>query len=234
MRRRHSITAIAATALAVAAPAAAAPKVDQLVVAADGTADQQRVKAPATRVPVGGKRCGVAAATPLAALVESGVGPLRFRDYGSCSRRAADSAGLYVRSIAGDRAKGRKGWVYKVGNKVGTAGAADPAGPFGRGRLKAGTRVTWFFCTLRGGGCQRTLGVKPRALGGGEVQVTVRAYDDFGRGKLVKGATVHADDATAATNGRGRATLQLDPGEAAVWASAKGRVRSFEEAVDVR
>jgi hypothetical protein len=232
--RRRALTAAAAAALAVAAPADAAPKVEQLVVLADGTAKQQRVKTPATRVPVGGKRCGVAAATPLAALAKSGVGPLRFRDYGSCSRRPADSAGLYVRSIAGDRAKGRKGWVYKVGNKVGTAGAADPAGPFGRGRLKAGTRVTWFFCTLQGGGCQRTLSVKPRALGDGAVQVTVRAYDDFGRGKLAKGATVHAGDATAKTNRKGKATLELDPGEASVWATAKGRVRSFEEAVAVR
>ena len=30
------------------------------------------------------------AATPLAALVRSGVGPLSLRDYGSCSKRPAD------------------------------------------------------------------------------------------------------------------------------------------------
>jgi hypothetical protein len=234
MKHRHSITAIAAAALAVAAPAAAAPKVDQLVVFRDGRANQQSVRAPATTVPVGGKRCAVAAATPLAALVKSGIGPLRFRDYGSCGRRPADSAGLYVRAISGERAKGRRGWVYKIGNKVGTAGAADPAGPFGRGRVKAGTRVTWFFCTLRGRGCQRTLAIKPRPTGDGAVEVTVKGYDDFGKGRAVKGATVHAGEETAKTNRNGRATLQLEPGSAEVWASAKGLVRSYEEAVDVR
>jgi hypothetical protein len=64
--------------------------------------------------------------------------------------------------------------------------------------------------------------------------VTVRGYDDRGRGKLVKGATVHAGSATATTDRHGRATLQPGAGSTTVWAGAKGLVRSFEEAVEVR
>ena len=40
--------------------------------------------------------------------------------------------------IAGERNRGQDGWVYKVGRRAGTAGAADAAGPFGNGRGCAG------------------------------------------------------------------------------------------------
>jgi hypothetical protein len=226
--------ALTAAALAPAAAQAASPTVEQLVAFKDGSVKQKRVRARASTARVGGKRCSVGAATALAALVRSKVGALNINDYGSCSGRARDAAGLYVRSIAGERAGGPNGWVYKVGNKVATAGAGDPAGPFGRGRLRAGNRITWFYCRMKASACQRTLGVKPRAQGGGALKVTVRAYDDRGRAKLVPGATVHSGGLTATTGPDGSATLQLAPGQARVFATAKGRVRSFEEAVDVK
>ena len=230
--------AVAAAAVAALAPAAEAapPRVEQLVVFRDGSAVQRTVTARATLASVGGRRCAVGQGTPLAALLRSGVGPLRLRDYGECSRRTADSAGLFVTTIRRDRNRGQNGWVYKVADRVGTAGAADPAGPFGRGRLRTGARVTWFYCRMsaRSASCQRTLGVKAAALGEGMVRVTVRAYDDRGRSRLQPGATVHAGDLTATTDSDGTATLRLPPGRAMVWASARGLVRSFEEAVDVR
>ena len=240
MRQAPSTRAIAAAALAATALAApiasadAAPRVHQLVAFRDGSAKQKTVHARAARARVGGTRCAVGAATPLAALIRSRPGKLRLRDYGACSKRSADAAGLYVASIAGERARGANGWVYKVGNRVATAGAGDPSGPFGRGRLHTGARVTWFYCRMKGGGCQRTLGVKTKALGGGEVRATVRAYDDRGRSRLVRGATVHAGGRTARTGADGSATLDLAPGRRRVYATHKGQVRSFEEAVDVR
>ena len=59
--------------------------------------------------------------------------------------------------IGADLNRGQNGWVYKVGRRAATAGAADPTGAFGNGRLRRGQRVTWFYCRLRAGGCQRTL-----------------------------------------------------------------------------
>jgi hypothetical protein len=241
MSRRNAIRATAAVALATAvlAPAAAhaaSPTVGQLVAFRDGSAEQRQVTAHAATARVGSRRCAVAAGTPLAALVRSGVGPLRIRDYGECSGRAVDAAGLYVASIAGERARGQNGWVYKVGNKVATAGAGDPSGPFGRGRLREGQRVTWFFCRMnvRTSSCQRTLGLAAAATGGGTVHVTVRAFNDRGRSRPRAGATIHAGVATATTGSDGTATMTLPRGRAALWASAPGTVRSFKEAVDVR
>ena len=52
--------------------------------------------------------------------------PFRLRDYGACSRRARDAGSLYVRQIGPDRERGRDGWVYKVGSRAGSTGAADP------------------------------------------------------------------------------------------------------------
>ena len=236
-RRTGSIAAAALAAAALAPGAAsAAPRVHQLVVFKDGSAKQKKVTTEGTKVRVGRKRCGVPAATALAALVRSRVAALKIKDYGDCSPRPSDAGGLYVRQIRRDRARGQNGWVYKVGNRVASAGAADASGPFGRGRLKRGARVTWFYCRLsnRTNSCQRTLGVKARALGGGRLRATVRAYDDNGRSRLVRGATVRAGGKVAKTNARGAATLQLEPGRRRMWASAKGRVRSFEETVVVR
>ena len=241
MSRRTAIRATAAAALAAAAVApaeatAASPTIGQLVAFRDGSAKQREVVAHAATARVGDRRCAVGAGTPLAALIRSNVGPLRIRDYGECSQRTVDAAGLYVAKIRGDRARGRNGWVYKVGNKVATAGAADPSGPFGRGRLREGQRVTWFYCRMRvrTSSCQRTLGLTADATGGGTVRVTVRGYDDRGRGRPRGGATVHAGVATATTASDGTVTMTLPRGRASLWASAPGAVRSFREAIDVR
>ena len=233
---------VAAVALsAAAAPAsayAAAPRVDvRVVYPPNGEYDQKTaIKAAATTVRVGSRRCAVGAGTPLAALVRLVGRQAHVRDYGSCSKRARDAAGLYVLSIGGDRAKGMNGWVYKVGQKVAPAGAGDPSGPFGRGRLKTGDRVTWFYCRMRRstGGCQRTLGLKAEPLGDGQVRVTVRSYNDSGRSKPAANVLAQSGDTGARTDAKGVATLTLPPGFARVHAEAPGLVRSFEEPVEVR
>src|SRR5207247_5007607 len=137
-------------------------------------------------------------------------------------------AGLYVRKIGPDAARGQNGWVYKVGQKLGTAGAADPAGPFGNGRLKAGAQVTWFYCRYdqRAHGCQRTLGLTVAAPGGGVLQVTAKAYDDQGRAVPARGATVHAGGAVATTDANGNATLTVAPGTYDAFAHGPGPVPS--------
>jgi hypothetical protein len=220
-------------ALLAASPAtAAAPVVEQMVVFRDGDAVTRTVAAKQVRVRVGGRRCTAGEGTALAALVRSRVGRLGLRDFGSCSTRARDSAGLFVSSIKGERNRGQDGWVYKVGNRGATAGAADPSGAFGRGRLKRGQRVTWFFCRLRDGGCQRTLALEARPEPGA-VSVTVRGYDDEGRGAPVEGATVSAGSVTAVSGADGRATLALPPGRHRLVAEKDGLVRSFGERVVV-
>ena len=226
MTSRTGIRVFAAAAVSAAAlaPAAQAATLQQLVVFRDGSGVQKSVSSGATTVRVGKRRCAVGKSTPLAALIRSRVGPLKLKDYGSCSKRPGDAAGIYVASIAKDRARGANGWVYKVGNKVATAGAGDPSGPFGRGKLRAGARVTWFYCRMstRTASCQRTLGI---ARAGDTV--TVSSYDDRGRAKPVAAATVHYAGGTAIADANGVA--QLPPGSTHVWAEAPGTVRSFEE-----
>jgi hypothetical protein len=228
----------AALVAAVVAPgaAAAATNVDQLIVFRDGSALARRVDARATTVRVGARRCAVPARTGMAALVRSKPPGLKLRDFGSCSSRARDAAGLFVSRIGSDRNRGQDGWVWKVNNKLATAGAADPSGPFGRGLLRDGARVTWFYCRLNPatGSCQRTLTVKPVANGGGSLTVTVRSYDDRGRSKLVAGATVTAGIATAQTDAQGVARFAgLAPGVAQVHATAAKAIRSHSVAVTV-
>ena len=215
------------------AASAAAPVVNQLVVFRNGQAVGRRVRASAVSVRVGRRRCAVGAATALAALIRSRPGAIGLRDYSSCSRRAADAGGLYVRSIRRDRARGQNGWIYKVGNRLATAGAADPTGPFGRGRLRGGQRVTWFYCIYRRG-CQRTLALRARDEGGGVLSVRVRGHDDAGRGVPVAGARVSAGGQAAMTDGSGIARLRVAAGRHVVRASKPGLVRSFGERVTVR
>lgn len=239
IRLRVAVT-LAVTAAGVAgaqgtAAAASPPVVRQIVVFRDGTAPQSTVRARELTVKVGSRSCAVGAATPLAALVRSDVATLRLRDYGSCSSRARDAGGLYVSAIGPDRAKGQSGWVYKVGTKLAVAGAADPTGPFGRGRLKADQRITWFYCklALATGACQPTLGLKATPQGGGVVSVLVRAYDDEGKATPAAGATVRVGDVTATTDDQGRATLTLAPGRRRLTAEKSGTVRSFTEKIEV-
>jgi hypothetical protein len=230
---RTAALAVAVVLVGLGAPAdAAAPKVRQLVVFRDGSAASRTVSTRATRVRVENRRCAVGDGTPLAALVRSGPGRIRLRDFGTCSNRPRDAAGLFVRAIRGDVNRGRNGWVYKVGRRAATAGAADPAGPRGRGRLRAGQRVTWFYCRLRANGCQRTLELSSRGEPGTLV-ATVRGYDDEGRGVPVEGATVTAGGASAVTGANGEARLALPPGSYLAVAESPGMVRSFPERVEV-
>ena len=140
---------------------------------------------------------------------------------------------------AGERARGAAGWVYKVGRRAGTTGAADPSGPFGHGRLKRGARVLWFWCAQSGGeACQRTLEVslgRRRLPPGGMLAVTVRGYDDNGRGVPVAGATVRLGSATAVTDASRRRPGRRSGGAARYRLTAEhdGMVRSWPRKVTV-
>jgi hypothetical protein len=213
------------------AAGAAAPKVQQLVVFRSGEALQKTVGTRHTSVSVRRRRCAVGDGTALAALVRSRAGRLRLRDFGACSARPSDAAGLLVTGIGSDRNRGQKGWVYKVGRRAATAGAGDMGGPFGRGRLRAGQRVTWFYC-VRAADCQRTLEVRATPSSGG-VLATVRGYDDAGDGVPVEGASVSAGGVTGLTGADGRVQLALPSGTHRLVARKDGLVRSFSERVEV-
>jgi hypothetical protein len=214
------------------APAAdAAARVRQMVVFRDGHALAKRVSTAATTVRVGDRRCAVGDGTPLAALARSRPGGLRLRDFGACSSRPRDAAGLLVTAIGGDRNRGQRGWVYKVGRRAATAGAGDISGPFGHGRLRSGQRVTWFYC-VRATDCQRTLELRVEPMTGGAV-ATVRGYDDAGVGVPVEGARVSAAGVTGLTAADGRVQLALPSGVHGVVARKDGLLRSFKERVEV-
>ena len=224
---------LAVGSLMVGSPAEAAPpQVRELVVFRDGSALAKTVSTRSAKVTVAGRRCAVGEATALAALVRSRPGRLRLRDFGSCSKRPRDGSGLFVQAIRRDANRAQNGWVYKVGRRAATAGAADVAGPFGRGPLRAGQRVTWFYCRLAGGGCQRTLELRLRTQPGTLV-ATVRGYDDEGKGIAVAGATVSAGGVSAHTDATGVARLSLAAGSHAAVATKAGLVRSFAERVEV-
>lgn len=240
---RRSARALLATgvaaALVAAAPAGAAsgPKVAQLVVFRSGGALQTlAVKARKTKVKVGKRKCAVPSGTALAALVLSKPPKLKLRDYGSCGKRARDAGGLFVRSIGGDANKGVNGWVYKVGNRVAPAGAADPSGPFGNGRIKSGKRLTWFYCHMDTAthGCEPTLGLRALPADPGTARVHVTAYDDRGHGSPSAGALVRTGTVFATTDANGDATFSAPPGRYLLHAEHQGAIRSFDEAVDVR
>jgi hypothetical protein len=234
--------AVLVLALAVAAPApAAAATVDVMVVGKHRQLRGPRhVKLKPRTVKVGHRRCRVLAATPLSVLAAVRL-KLAFRDYGRCGKRPADATGLYVTTVAGEREKGRGGWVYKVGRRAGTTAAGDPAGPFGTGhRIHGGQRITWFWCEQKASGsCQRTLELRPAstsAAPGGGLRVTVRGYDDFGRGVPVAGATVRLGSSTAVTDSRGLAvvTVPATRGRLKLKAGRAGMVRAFPREVAVR
>jgi len=227
--------AFAAALMASAAGAvaeAASPQVRQLVVFRDGSAVQKTVSTRASSVRVGGRRCTTGKSTALSALVGSRPGRLRLLDFGSCSLRSADGGGLFVKRIREDVNGGQHGWVYKVGRRAASAGAGDPSGPFGRGRLREGQRITWFYCRLRNGGCQRTLELRLRSEPG-SVVASVRGYDDEGRAVAVAGASVTAGAASALTDATGEARLAVPSGRHLVVARKEGTIRSFAERVEV-
>jgi hypothetical protein len=236
------IALLAGVAALAAAPAGAdAAKVDVLVVGKSKVLrGPTAVKLVPRTVKVGKRRCAVGAATPLSVLAGTRL-RLGVRDQGACGANPRDAGALYVFQVGPDRERGHSGWVYKVGTKAGTAGAADPAGPFGTGRrLRAGQRLLWFWCTLgSAGGCQRTLDARPdrtTVAPGGALPVTVRGYDDAGKGVPVAGATVRLGSATALTGADGIATLTAPAtaGRLRLQATRDGMVRAFPRTVAVR
>ena len=224
---------------AVAAPASAgAATVTTMVVGKERTlleAEEVRT-AKKRRVKVGRRRCTIAGATPLGVLARLRLS-LRVRDYGRCGRRPRNAGSLFVTRIGPDRNRGRDGWVYKLGRRSGSAGAADPSGAFGTGRrLRDGDRLLWFWCDMQASlGCQRTLEAAPDrdAVAPGElVRVTVRGFDDYGRGVPVAGATVRLGAAVAVTGPDGVATVPVaGTGRLPLTATADGMVPSFPEEV---
>jgi len=237
--RRIALLLVAGTTIVAPAAADARAKVDVMVVGESAVlAGPERVALKARTAPVGGKRCSIGRATPLSVLAGTGA-PFSLKDYGACSRRARDAGSLYVRKIGPDRERGTDGWVYKVGRRAGSAGAADPAGSFGTGRLlRAGQRVLWFWCVKDPADtCQRTLEVTPasrRVEPGATLSATVRGYDEAGEGVPVAGAMVRLGDAVASTDEDGVATLSAPAaGRYRLRAEKPGLVVSFPARVTV-
>ena len=242
--------AAAALALTVACgfpPAAlanAAAVVQSMVVGRNGTvlAGPRYISARAGTVTVSGRRCAVAAGTPLAVLLalrRAGGPAFALRDYGHCGAAARNSGGLFVRELGGEPNRGQDGWEYKVGNVAGATGAGDPSGVQGNGRLlRSGQRVLWFWCQASAGGCERTLGVSAPAsvARGGSVAVRVTGYDDEGRGAPVAGAIVRLGSDFATTDSSGRAVL-IVPGTSGRYtlsAVRNGLVAAFPARIVVR
>lgn len=212
---------------ALLATAAIAP-VPTMVVRDSGET-VKTVRPSAASVRVSGSRCAVPAATPLAALLAIRVKP-HLRDFGSCSKREVDSGSLFVDGIGTQRNRGLDGWVYKVATKLGTAGAADPTGPFGRGRLRASQPLVWFYCRLDAAAksCQRTLSTRS-SVSAGVTRVRVTAYDDRGAGVPAAGAAVSRGGQSTVADASGLASLPAGGG--VVTARAQGLVPSFPEEV---
>jgi hypothetical protein len=229
-----ALAAALVIALTAAPAGAAAPKVSQLVVFRDGSFKEKNTRARRAAVHVHGRRCAVGEGTPLAALLTSRVAKIGLKDFGSCSGRPRDASGLFVRKLGPDANAGQDGWVYKVGHKSASAGAADPSGPFGHGRLKSGARVLWFYCHMTGSSCQRTLSLdQVSAQSPGTVEVRVRAYNDRGKGIPAAGVSVHSGSVTATTDASGVARLATGAGRRTVYADGGGYVRSFDAKVVV-
>ncbi|MCW3063150.1 MAG: hypothetical protein JWN32_322, partial [Solirubrobacterales bacterium] len=137
-------------ALVLAAPsAAAAAPVQTMVVGRSSVLFGARTLAVGgATVTAGGHRCGVPAASGLAVLAAArrvGGPAFRVRQQGGCQ-------GLYVFQVGSDRAGGASGWVYKVDRVSPSTGAGERTP-----QVRAGARVVWFWCRMRGGSFQRTL-----------------------------------------------------------------------------
>lgn len=216
--------------------AALSPAAKVMVVgrAGDIVRGPEAVRARAVTVRVRGRRCAVAAATPLAALEATHVG-VSLRDYGSCSSRARDGVGLFVDRVNGQANRGRDGWVYKLNGRVAASGAADPAGAFGRGAT-----VLWFYCHADAAQhCQRTLTVfvsARRVSSGARLRVHTESFDDQGRSVAVAGASVALGGVSTRTGRDGDATVTapLAPGRYALAASSGGLVPAIPIPLRVR
>ena len=200
------------------------------------------LRASATSVKVGRRRCAVAAGTPLAVLAaahRAGGPAFLVRDYGHCGPSPASSGELFVYSLGGEANSGANGWEYKVDGAAGSTGAGDPAGPDGNGeRLRNGEHVLWFWCVASGTGCERSLEVTAsatRVTASGALAVTVRGFDNEGRAAAAPGATVTLGGDSAVTDASGRATVAAPalPGHYALDAVAPAMVPSFPETIAV-
>ena len=236
MRRRLALI-LAGAVLAAPAAAEARGKVDVMVVG------RSSVLVPAERVAL--KAAGAGLRPPLlrrrgdAAVGARGHGrrvpPARLRRVLAPAR---DAGSLYVRRIGPDGERGSDGWVYKVGRRSGSGGAADPSGSFGDGRrLRAGQQGSWFWCVKDAAdACQRTLETSAAAsvAPGAPLAVTVRGYDEQGKGVRIAGATVTLGGATATTGADGVATVTAPAAGRAVLQAAKpGLVQSFPRRIAV-
>ena len=116
--------------------------------------------------------------------------------------------------VGPDRARGPRGWVYKVGNRAGTTGAADPCRPV-RHRAAAARRpaaVVLVRAEPRRGlpaHARRAARGRPPSRPVAPLRVTVRGYDDNGRGVPVAGALVRLGGAQALTGADGVATVTV-------------------------
>lgn len=245
-----ALTAVLAAAVSVwARPASRessrAPLVQSMIVGTSGliVSPARTVRASATTVRVAHKGCAVAAGTPLAVLAaarRAGGPSFSVRDYGRCGSSPANSGQLFVYSLAGEANGGQNGWEYKVNGVAGSAGAGDPGGPNGDGRLlRPGERVLWFWCVASGGGCERTLEAAPSVSivpRGGPLAVTVSGYDNEGRATPIAGAIVTLGSDFASTGAGGRASLIAPgaPGTYTVSAHKQSLVASFPQTIVVR
>jgi hypothetical protein len=221
-----------------------APPVEIMVVGAGNVilTGPRGISSASVDVRIGGHACGISAATPLAALtiLHSVGGPgFALRDYGHCTASPRNSGQLFVYSLDGETNHGQNGWEYKVDNRSGTTGAADPSGPQGNGRLlTGGSRVLWFWCQAVAGGCQRTLEVSaPKtAARGGSVSLRVMGYDNEGRGIPMPGSRVTLGSSSAVTGASGRVTLRAPSGSGffGIRATRSGSVPSFPQLLQVR
>ena len=208
---------------ALAVLAAASPTVDaQVVDRAGRVVGPRTVAVPALRVRADGRTCRLRAGLPVGVLRALKV---PFRAEGSCSS-------LYIFEVRRQRERGAGGWVYKVGRKLPGVSASAPSG-----RLRSGQQVTWYWC-VQAGACQRTLETRTTASGG-SLRITVRSYDDRGRGKPAAGAQVsvgQGDAITEVTTGAdGTATATAAPGQrSTVRATRRGMIPSFPEQVAAR
>jgi len=226
-----------------AAAAAGPARVEAMVVGKQGViVDPVTVRASRTVVGASGRRCAVAASTPLgalqAALRRKRIG-YAVRDYGSCARRNARSSGqLFVTRIARERNSGSDGWVYKIDDRTPGTGAADA-------QLRAGDRLLWLYCKQdqASGGCQRSLRVVPASQSGpagGPLSVRVFGYDDRRTRRPIPGARItlttgNEEVVSTVSSADGTAVLTLPPaGRYQLAASADGLAPSFPVTVRAR
>jgi hypothetical protein len=221
---------VALIGLLVLAPSAGAAPVQTMVVGRSRMLFSARtVSAAGTRVSAGGKRCSVPAASGLAVLAaarRAGGPPFSVRQEGGCQ-------GLYVFKVGSDRARGRSGWVYKVGRATPGTGAGERTRSIG-----SGAHVVWFWCRMgSSGSCQRTLEISAgRVAKAGRAQrVVVRGYDDGGRGRPVSGAVVRLGSESARTGAGGVAIVRAPRrGSYRLTATRAGMVPAFPLGVIVR